>query len=268
MHKTAITETTVIEITDEEGERALGKKRGRYITVEMPPFSSADDFFDERLDELIRCIRLLLPPGSGTVLAAGVGNADITSDSLGPMFAKRIIATRHLSGELCREIGFDEPLRSVAAVSTAVLGQTGIESSEFISHIVSGIAPQCVITVDALAARKISRLGCTVQLSDTGIAPGSGIGNMRKQIDIGTVGVPVIAVGVPTVIGALTLAGSLFGERDEKRLARLRGEPGADMTVAPKDIDLVVKNASYLLALAVNCALQPSLSPRDAAALM
>lgn len=169
---TSKTKTTIIEITDSDGEKALGKPIGKYITVEMPPFSSEVDTEDERLFELVNCVKELLPK-SGAVLVAGVGNADITADALGPFCASSVFSTRHISEELQKELGFSETLRAVSAVSTGVLGQTGLESSEYIKLISDGIKPSAVITVDALAARRVSRLGSTVQLSNTGISPGS-----------------------------------------------------------------------------------------------
>lgn len=260
------TKTTVIEVTSENAAKAIGKPCGKYITVETKPFSEESDVFDGRLSELVLCLRELLPEKNGLVLVAGVGNPDITSDALGPFFSSKIFSTRHISDELKKVVGFSKDLRAVAAVSTGVLGQTGLESSEYIKYIADGIKPDCIITVDALAARSLSRLGCTVQLSNTGIAPGSGVGNSRKRIDEEYIGVPVIAVGVPTVVGASVLAGELLG--DENGVKNVLSKRGADMTVTPKDIDLLIKNAAYLLALSVNCALQPTLSPEEIAGLM
>lgn len=262
------TKTTVIEVTSENAAKAIGKPCGKYITVETKPFSEESDVFDGRLSELVLCLRELLPEKNGLVLVAGVGNPDITSDALGPFFSSKIFSTRHISDELKKVVGFSKDLRAVAAVSTGVLGQTGLESSEYIKYIADGIKPDCIITVDALAARSLSRLGCTVQLSNTGIAPGSGVGNSRKRIDEEYIGVPVIAVGVPTVVGASVLAGELLGDENGGRLKNVLSKRGADMTVTPKDIDLLIKNAAYLLALSVNCALQPTLSPEEIAGLM
>lgn len=262
------TKTTVIEVVSENAAKSLGKPCGKYITVETEPFSKEGDVFDGRLFELVSCIKELLPTKNGLVLVAGVGNPDITSDALGPFFSSKIFSTRHISDELKKTVGFSGDLRPVAAVSTGVLGQTGLESSEYIKYISDGIKPCCIITADALSARSLSRLGTTVQLSNTGIAPGSGVGNCRKRIDEEYLGVPVIAVGVPTVVSASVLCGELLGEKDGEWLEKTLSKSGADMTVTPKDIDLLTKNAAYLLALAVNCALQPTLSPEEIAGLM
>ena len=259
--------TTIIEITDETSAKKLGKAKGKYITLEMSSFSDEPAVSDGRLKALIESIKELLPEGDGVVLVAGVGNESITSDALGPMTASNIFATRHINEELRKYAGFNEKLRPVAAVSTGVLGKTGIESSEYIKSICESIHPECVITIDALAAGSVKRLGTTVQMSDTGIAPGSGIGNNRKRIDEAFIGVPVIAIGIPTVVDALSLAAELSGiDENEIKSAEIVEKNG--LIVAPKDVDLLIKNASYLLALAINCALQPTLNVQELYALM
>lgn len=259
--------TTVIDITTPQAAKKLGKGIGRYITIEMNAFSDEAQVTDGRLDALTQSIKSLLPEGEGAVLVAGVGNPDMTSDALGPMTASKIFATRHIDDELRRHAGFLQELRPVSAVSTGVLGQTGIESGEYIKSICEAIKPRCVITIDALAAGSISRLGNTVQMSDTGIAPGSGIGNTRKRIDEEYIGVPVIAVGIPTVVDAVSLACEISGVKPEK-ITKRDVQTGSGLIVAPKDIDMMVKNASYLLALSINCALQPALTPKELYALM
>lgn len=259
--------TTIIDIKTPEAAEKLGKGVGRYITLEMNAFSDEAAVSDGRLNALTSSIKKLLPETEGTVLVAGVGNPDMTSDALGPMTASRIFATRHISDELRKSAGFSEKLRPVAAVSTGVLGQTGIESSEYIKSICEAVKPVCVITIDALAAGSISRLGTTVQMSDTGIAPGSGIGNTRKRIDEKFIGVPVIAIGIPTVVDAVSLATELSGV-DSAEFNNQVLEKGTHLIVAPKDIDLMVKNASYLLALSINCALQPTLTTHELYSLM
>lgn len=258
---------TLIEITTEKAAEKFGKGIGRYITLEMNAFSDEAAVSDGRLKALVDSIKKLLPEKAESVLVAGVGNPAMTSDALGPMTSSKIFATRHINDELRKSAGFSEKLRSVASVSTGVLGQTGIESSEYIKSICSTVKPDCVITVDALAAGSVSRLGTTVQMSDTGIAPGSGIGNTRKRIDKEYIGVPVIAIGIPTVVDAVSLACELSGVGAEN----FNGDcmkKGAGLIVAPKDIDLMVKNASYLLALSINCALQPTLTPKELYSLM
>lgn len=259
--------TIVIDISTASAAKRLGKGIGRYITVEMNAFSDEAAVSDGRLEALVDSVRSLLPDSDGTVLVAGVGNSDMTADALGPETASKIFATRHIGDELRKQAGLHSSLRPVASISTGVLGKTGIESGEYIKSICGAIKPCCVITVDALASGSMSRLGTTVQMSDTGIAPGSGIGNCRKRIDEEYLGIPVIAVGVPTVVDSLALASEISGVSSEKMNSKL-SERCRGMIVTPKDIDLLVKNASYLIALAINCALQPSLSPKELYGLM
>ncbi len=250
---------TRIEIRTEEASSQLAKPKGNYITVEVPPFSTDAEIFDGRLDTLSDEIRAMLPE-SGTVLVVGLGNVSITPDALGPKSAGYILATRHISDELKKSIGF-ESMRSVAGISPGVLGQTGIETGEIIRGIVDRIKPSAVITVDALASRNLSRLGCTVQMSDTGISPGSGVGNTRKRLDEETLGVKVISIGVPTVVDGATLAHDLIDKEKSKSYSVI--PESEQMMVTPKEIDLLIERASKLVGMAINCALQPDISPED-----
>ena len=259
--------TTIIEIKTEEAAKRLGKAVGKFITLEMNSFSNEAPVSDGRLEAITQCVKQILPEGDGTVLVAGVGNEDITSDALGPETASLVFATRHIDREIQKIAGFSEELRPVAVVSAGVLGKTGIESGEYIKSICEAVKPQCVITIDALAAGSVERLGTTIQMSDTGIAPGSGIGNARARIDEDFLGVPVIAIGIPTVVDAISLSSELSGISPEK-LDKSKLLNGERMIVAPKDIDLLVKNASYLLALSINYALQPTLTPKELYSLM
>lgn len=246
-----------ISVENEEGARRLGKPCGKYITIEVPPLSDDADM-DEKIVESIKNELTPLIPPDGTVLVAGLGNTDITPDALGPKTASAVLATRHITGEIARSAGL-EGLRGVAVLSPGVLGQTGIETSEILEGIVKQTAPAAVIAVDALASRRLSRLGCTIQLSDSGICPGSGIGNCRREISEATLGVPVISVGVPTVVDAATLVYDLLGEDSrEKGKASPRGE---EMIVTPREIDLIIDRAAGLLGHSINCALQPGFDP-------
>ena len=251
-----------ITVINEDGERALGKRRGRYITVELPSLGKAGEKTDEWSGILSREIKSLLPEAEGTVLVAGLGNRDITPDALGPDCISLLLATRHLGGEL-EKIPALSGLNSVAGIVPGVLGNTGIETAEILKGIVRQIEPVAVIVIDALAARSLERLGNTVQMCDTGVSPGSGVGNRRREINRELLGVPVIAVGVPTVVDGITVALDVLEAggvtlSEEKRDKILQSEKG--MMVTPKEIDLVIKRASSLVALAINRALQPSLS--------
>lgn len=246
---------TTIEITNVEGEKTLGKPRGKYITVDLPEFSHESELLDGRLTALTDTIKSLLSSDTQSVLVAGLGNENITPDALGPLCAKGIFATRHIEKECEENLGLPT-LHPVTAISTGVLGQTGIETAEYIKGIVNLIKPDAVIIVDALASRKLSNLGKTVQLSDTGITPGAGVGNFRKPINQETLGVPVISIGVPTVVDGRTIVYDLTQEK-----ADIHSDADV-MMVTPRDIDTVVSRASKLLALSINCALQPDLEPQ------
>lgn len=267
---------TVTEITVRKGrgEKVLGKPAGKYITVQLPPLTDSAFSPDERYKAISSGLRKLLPE-KGTVLVAGIGNRDITPDALGPRTADKVIATRHVAGELERSAGFTA-LRPTAVFHTAVLGQTGIETAELIRSVCRSVDPCAVIAIDALASRRLSRLGCTVQMSDAGIAPGAGVGNDRPRIDREWLGVPVIAVGIPTVVDADTLARdvlyeqpSVSGKEDtgagggREREEYIGGKGVHGMIVTPREIDLLIDRASRLLALAVNHALHPSLDPAE-----
>lgn len=248
---------TEIEILNDEGAQELGKPKGKYITMEIPAFSHDSELLDGRLTAMTESIRTLLPDEDGPVLVAGLGNEDVTPDALGPRTAHRIFATRHIDRALASELGFGE-LRDVCAITFGVLGQTGMETAETIRGIVNTIHPAAVITVDALAARSLQRLGKTVQLTDTGITPGSGVGNSRARLDKETLGVPVIAIGVPTVVDAVTLVRDFTSEH---KMAKEKEDEAKAMMVCPREIDVTIRRAARFLALSLNCALQPSISP-------
>ena len=244
----------------------LGKDAGTYITVEMPSLTDNFTETDERIKTIGREIRRLLPV-NGLLLVAGLGNEEITPDSLGPKTGARVLATRHITGELARAAGLDR-LRPVAVMNTGVTGQTGIETGEYILSVVKRIRPNAVIAVDALASRRIERLGKTVQISDAGISPGAGVGNHRTRINKETIGVPVIAIGVPTVVDAQTFAGDLLSDSAVRRSAVLPDRNVRQMIVIPREIDLLTERASRLLAFSLNAAMQNAFDLRELVSLM
>lgn len=252
---------TKITVVNEAGAKALGKPVGKYITADIPPLSEDSGFDSEAAETLSEELENLLP-GEGAVLVTGLGNNDITPDALGPKAASHVLATRHITGETAKLAGLDN-LRKVAVLAPGVLGQTGIETGEIIAGIAARINPAAVVVIDALASHRLKRLGCTVQMTDTGISPGSGVGNNRKEISKATLGIPVIAIGVPTVVEASTLAYDITGsEPDSQRLSEIEPQ-GTKMIVTPREIDTLISRASALISHAINCALQKSLSPDD-----
>lgn len=250
-----------IDVCNEAGAAALGKPMGRYITVEVPPFTVSRELTDGRLDAVVSLLRQLLPP-EGDVLVAGLGNTQITPDALGPACARHVFATRHIEENLQKSIGIDS-LRCVSVLIPGVLGCTGIEASEIITAVAQKIKPSAIICIDALAAQSVDRLATTVQMCNSGISPGSGVGNHRKEISSKTIGVPVISLGVPTVVSAGNLARDAAGQADNNSRSELD-----NMFVSPREIDTVIDSAAKLLALSVNCALQNNLSVEELLSLM
>lgn len=235
----------------------LKKEMGTYITIDVPAMT--DNFLssDERITTISEEIKRLIPV-NGLVLVCGLGNVEITPDALGPKTVSRILATRHIKGEIAKSTGLDK-LRPVAVLIPGVTGRTGIETFEFIQSIVKKVRPTALVVIDALASRRISRLGCTLQISDTGISPGAGVQNHRGKITEETVGIPVIALGVPTVVDAVTLVSDLLNVDDEKtssQLSEMLSPDNRKMVVTPKEIDLLIDRASRLLSLSLNVALQ------------
>ena len=228
----------------------IGKPMGTYITAQGLPLTNHFWEMREHIEILAEEINMLLPK-KGTVMIAGIGNNCITPDALGPESAAAVIATRHIGGEIARLTGLDR-MRPTAVISPGVLGQTGIETGEIMLSLVERIRPSAVIAIDALASRSISHLGKTIQISDTGISPGSGIGNRRFCLTEKTLGIPVIAVGIPTVVDALTLANDFSGGKNTTPLPK----DSKNMIVTPKEIDLLISRASKLIGMTINCALQ------------
>lgn len=253
-------------IKNKKAKIALGKEIGTYITIELPSLTDNFSATDCRLVSISREIRRLVPV-NGLVLVVGLGNMEITPDSLGPKTSTKVLATRHISGEIARSTGLDK-LRPVAVLQTGVTGQTGIETGEYILSIVKRIRPTAVIAIDALASRKTERLGCTLQISDTGIAPGAGVGNHRTKINSETIGVPVIGIGVPTVVDVRTLASDITNGSLSKNVNEIINPDGRDMVVIPREIDLLTERASRLIAFALNSALQDKFELSELVSLM
>lgn len=234
---------TDIRVEDEDGAQALGKPVGRYVTVDLGPYFRREaDYFDRGVRCLAGELAALLP--EGPVLAAGLGNRAMTCDAVGPASIDNLLVTRHMIRAMPRQFA---DFRPVAAVCPGVLARTGLEALELVRGAVERVRPAAVIAVDALAARDSARLCATVQLSDTGLVPGSGVGNRRSALDRGTLGVPVIAVGIPTVVDA---------------------DPRAGLFLTPRDIDQRIRELGRLLGYGITLALQPSLTAADVTALL
>ena len=231
-----------VSILTESAARELGKPVGRYVTVRMTD-SGIDSYSDvmQLRTELIADEIRSLAGGAGSILVAGLGNPAITPDAVGPLCADRVFATRHIR-QLAAELDTGE-LTEVSVIRPGVLGQTGIEASDLVKAVCSRVGADTVIAVDALACGETENLGRTVQLTDTGISPGSGVANSRKELSQRTLGARCIAVGIPTVIDY--------------------GTGGGAMMVTPRSVDKLVSNGAEYIAMAVNLAFQPSLSFED-----
>lgn len=250
---------TRVEILDQEGARALGKPEGTYLTLDVSPlWRREEDAFPRAVRAVAALLGPLLPE-EGPVLAAGLGNQAMTPDALGPRSLDHLLVTRHLGEALPQ-------LRPVAGLGAGVLGTTGMEVAEWVRGAAEQVGPTAVIVVDALAARDLERLCATVQIADTGLVPGSGVGNHRMALNRETLGVPVISVGVPTVVDAETIARDLLGEAGAVPKA-LNGR-GRRFFVTPESIDQKIRDLSKVLGYGINLALQESLALEDLEALL
>ncbi len=256
------TEATIVRITSKAGEGALGKPKGTYVTLELGPVLRREkNSFQQAAESVAGYLSELLDLGPKLpVLVAGLGNREVTPDAIGPLTADHILVTRHMLHQAPETFG---SFRPVSATVPGVLGTTGVESAETVRALAQRIGAAAVIAVDALAARDTGRLCSTLQISNTGIAPGSGIGNRRSALDQSAIGCPVVALGVPTVTDAATMAADLFEragmEADEDRLRQV----STGMIVTSGDIDRRVREIARVLAYGINSALHPELSLED-----
>lgn len=254
---------TTVRIETENGAAVMGKPVGNYITLEAPKMAEADESYHREISgKLMEVLERCLPEKEDgqSILIIGLGNRNVTPDALGPLVVEHLDITRHLVKEYGKYALDGEANRLVSAVVPGVMGQTGMETVEIVRGIVEETEPDFVIAIDALAARSVRRLNRTIQIADTGIAPGSGVGNHRNAITEETVGVPVIAIGVPTVVDAATIVGDSI----EEYVAKCRDEGMREnkehlippylygMFVTPKDIDETMERTSYTISEALN----------------
>ncbi len=244
---------THVNIKTDEGANRIGKPVGSYVTIEIDNMFYDDDDMKERGEKAVsdELKKLLEKQNTDSVLVVGLGNQYITPDSIGPKTVGKVTVTRHITS--AAQLGFNFNIRPVSAVAPGVLGITGIETGEIVKGVVEHVKPTLVIAVDALAARKISRLGTTIQLSDTGISPGSGVGNNRKELTEKTLGVPVVAIGVPMVVDATTLAMDIVRDRAQIKNELLDDSRG--MILTPNDVDAISNIASDIISGGINTAL-------------
>lgn len=286
--KDDIMEITTVDIENETGSQTMGKPVGTYITIESEYMRDNDIQAQKKITEALsqKLGELIKPEKNKKALIVGLGNWNVTPDALGPKVVNRILVTRHILESIPEDIR--DSVGNVAAVSPGVLGITGIETAEIIKGITQRVKPDVIIAIDALAARSVSRINSTIQLSDTGISPGAGIGNCRTPLNEETMGVPVIAVGVPTVVDAATLVNDTFDgiltsmlekngyeSQTAKSIKHICDEDKFDdilsalepysgnMFVTPKEVDAVIERLSDIIANAVNMVLHPVIDIED-----
>jgi len=264
---------TQVTIETEEAAEKMQKPIGNYITLQFPDLRYIDKkLYEKACRQVAMEIKLLIDDDiEKPILVVGLGNRAITSDSLGPEVTDRLIITRHLFSHAPKMLTND--FASVCALSPGVLGITGIETEEIISAVCDKISPCAVIVVDALAARSIDRISNTIQICDTGINPGAGVGNNRREISEKTLGIPVIAIGVPTVVDAatiaedtLSLAFSDLAENlpfDEILRSGKISQEILNFTTTPKEIDILIKKAAEVVANGINFALHDNITFED-----
>lgn len=279
---------TRVKVTSQKGANALDKPIGSYITMELPdPLYAEQEAYEEACRVCAKELSSLINKKSdGTVLVIGLGNRNITADALGPKAVDSVLVTRHLLQYMPEEI--DQRLRSVCAVSPGVLGITGVETGEIVRGICDKVKPSLIIAIDALCSRRMERINNTVQLTDTGIVPGAGIGNRRMAIDEKALGIPVIAIGVPTVIDAATIVGdtidriidnlkenaeeniplykmlTVIAEDDKYGMIKQVLLPDrGDFVVTPKEIDSAVSRIAEIIANGINIALHQGITLSD-----
>ncbi|NMM61960.1 GPR endopeptidase [Clostridium sp. P21] len=280
--------TTIVKVVNDVGERMMGKPKGTYVTIDMPKFTHYDAETMDQVSEVLgkTLSEMVNIEDSMTALVVGLGNWNITPDALGPKVVSKLMVTRHLKQLVPDKI--DEGIRPVCAIAPGVLGLTGIETGEIIKGVVEKVKPNLIICIDALASRKMDRVNSTIQIGDTGISPGSGVGNKRMEISEGVLGVPVIAVGVPTVVDAATMANDTIDmvldqmiqesekdskfynmlksvDKDEKQkmIQNILDPYVGNLMVTPKEVDLVIDSVSKVIANGINIALQPALNLED-----
>lgn len=242
---------TIVEVLNDDGAKSIGKPVGKYVVLDIRSFVNDADVLDDRLYEFVNVLKDILPRNISSALVVGLGNKKITADSLGPSAMSFVLATRHIADDLKNDVGLPS-LFPVSCVNTGVLGDTGIETAEIIKGIVEQIKPSCVIAVDALAASSADRLGTTIQFSDSGISPGSGVGNHRHEISQKTLGVPVVAIGIPTVVST----GIISGNNSDTAF------------VTPREIDKICRQGAKLIGMGINVCLQDNMSVKDLLALV
>lgn len=271
-----------VEVMTPQGAQVIGKPVGNYVTIDAPELRRRNRTLQENVGKVAvdQLAKLLNLGPESSILVVGLGNWNATPDALGPRVVSKLLVTRHLRNYMPQDVAGG--LRSVSAVAPGVLGITGIETAEIIYGIVQQIKPDVVVCIDALAARSVERIGTTIQIADTGISPGSGIGNQRKSLNQESLGVPVVAIGVPTVVRAATIAHDtmealsakfqskkpffqLFNSAEERQamVSEVLNPTIGELVVTPKEIDDLIEDMAKVIAGSLNAVLHTSIAAKD-----
>lgn len=257
-------------VNDKNGEQNTGKPIGKYVTVQTGQTQSLDSVASEKLMHLLsKTLRSFLPDEDGTCLLVCLGNSNITADAIGPLCAQNFIVTNHIY-ENDKDLFASLCLRRTCCICPGVAGKTGIETASLVKIAVEQISPSFVIAIDALASRHLSRLATTIQICSTGISPGSGVGNNRRELSQKTLGVPVIAIGIPTVVDARTLCYNILSSAYDKNQISLPNDTEQmifsscdGFFVSPKETDSIVRACAKLVGYSVNMALHENLTKAE-----
>lgn len=244
---------TKVIIDTMNASKAMKKPMGTYITLEAPAMPEPDEEYHREISiELSGQLQGIIPKMKEelSVLVVGLGNRDVTADALGPNVVDNLLITRHVIKEYGKAAYNKEKMHMVSSIVPGVMAKTGMETAEIVKGVIEQTKPDLVIVVDALAARSTKRLNRTIQITNTGIHPGSGVGNHRGALTEESLGIPVIAIGVPTVVDAATIVNDAVGSEASGRLSELN-----NMYVTSKDIDETIKRLSYTISEALNIAL-------------
>lgn len=255
---------TRLVIKDVQGAKAMGKPIGTYITIEADSINDMQGKNEEKfIWKLKKYVKELVPDiEEKAVFIVGLGNREVTPDTLGPQVVDEIFTTRHLIREFGEEFKERHKMNTVTALAPGVMAQTGMETREIVKGVIDEVRPDLIIVVDALAARSVKRLNCTIQLTDTGISPGSGVGNNRNALNRDSLGIPVVAIGVPTVVDAGTIVEDHLEQALERQgysekeiygfINEISQNNVKNMFVTPNDVDEAVKHMSFIISEALN----------------
>ena len=249
---------THVQITTKNGAKAMGKPIGTYITLEADNLTEPDEDYHREVSEVIaKQLRALLPDfkEEKSILVVGLGNRDVTADALGPEVIDHLNITRHMLRQFGHAAYSCEKVNEISSIVPGVMGKTGMETAEIVRGVVDSTKPDVIVVIDALAARSTRRLTRTIQITNTGIQPGSGVGNHRHSLTEESLGVPVIAIGIPTVVDAATIVNDAIGHlhQDDPQLQNIFHDMH-NMYVTAKDIDSTIKRLGFTLSEALNMA--------------